>query len=55
MKKKKTIALLAIVIIGFGIFMYHSYVTEAKNDSIVTDKNGEIVEPLKEDENNFGH
>ncbi|GIO23780.1 hypothetical protein [Oceanobacillus sp. J11TS1] len=57
MKKKSIIVLITIAIIGFGIFTYYSYPTDADKgtDSIVTDKNGEVVEPLDEDNNNMGH
>lgn len=60
MKKRSTIILITVTIITFGVFAYYSSHTEAnkdtdKTESIVTDKNGEIVEPLKEDDGNLGH
>lgn len=55
--KKKSIVLITIAIIGLGA--YFTYYSEANkgNDSIVTDKNGEVVEPLNQDEDNdnLGH
>ena len=46
-----------MVIITFGVFTYYTSSTEAnkETDSIVTDKNGEVVEPLNEDNGNLGH
>ncbi|MFC0300616.1 hypothetical protein ACFFIS_07265 [Virgibacillus soli] len=60
MKKRGTIMLITVAIITFGVFTYYSSPTEAnketdKTESIVTDKNGEIVEPLNEDDGNLGH
>ncbi|MCC2252099.1 hypothetical protein JUJ52_19400 [Virgibacillus sp. AGTR] len=57
MKKRSTIVLITISIIIFGVFTYYSFSTKAnkETDSIVTDKNGEVVEPLNEDNGNMGH
>lgn len=57
MKKRSTIVLITTTIIVFGVFTYYSSPTEAnkETDSIVTDKNGEVVEPLNEDNGNMGH
>ena len=59
MKKRSTIVLITVTIITFGVFTYFTSSTGARankdNDSIVTDKNGEVVEPLNEDNGNMGH
>ncbi|HLR69012.1 MAG TPA: hypothetical protein VK105_18160 [Virgibacillus sp.] len=57
MKKRSTIVLITVTIITFGVFTYFTSSTEAnkENDSIVTDKNGGVVEPLNEDNGNMEH
>lgn len=57
MKKRISIVLTTIAIITFGVFTYYVASTEAnkENDSIVIDKDGEEVDPLKEDNGNLGH
>lgn len=57
MKKRISIVLTTMAIITFGVFIYYTSSTEAnkESDSIVIDKNGEVVEPLKEDNGNLGH
>lgn len=57
MKKRISMVLTAIALITFGVFTYYGSLTEAKkeNDSIVTDKDGEVVEPLSGNNDNIGH
>lgn len=57
MKKRISIVLTTMAIITFGVFTYYTSSTEAnkESDSIVIDKNGEVVEPLNEDNGNLGH
>ncbi|MGN7117173.1 hypothetical protein [Lysinibacillus odysseyi] len=57
MKKRISIGLTTIAIITFGVFVYYGSLTEAnkETDSIVTDKDGEIVEPLRGNNDNLGH
>lgn len=57
MRKKVTVVLTTIAIITFGFFIYYVSSTEAnkESDSIVIDKDGEVVEPLNEDNGNLGH
>lgn len=57
MKKIISIVLTLIAIVTLGVFTYYTSSTEAnkESDSIVTDKNGEVVEPLNEDNGNLGH
>ncbi|MBO1910370.1 hypothetical protein J4G37_36995 [Microvirga sp. 3-52] len=54
MKKRISIVLATIAISTFGVFTYYASVTEAnkETDSIVIDKDGEVVEPLS---GNMGH
>lgn len=59
MKKRSTIILITVTIITFCVFAYYSSPTEAnketdKTDSIVIDKDGEIV-PLNKGNGNLGH
>ena len=57
MKKRISIVLTTMAIITFGVFTYYTSSTGAnkESDSIVVDKNGEVVEPLNEDNGNLGH
>jgi len=57
MKKRISIVLTTVAIITFGVFIYYTSSTESnkERDSIVIDKNGEVVEPLNEDNGNLGH
>lgn len=57
MKKRISMVLTAIALITFGVFTYYGSLTEAKKetDSIVTDKDGEVVEPLSGNNDNIGH
>jgi len=57
MRKKISVVLTTIAIITFGFFIYYVSSTEAnkESDSIVIDKDGEVVEPLNEDNGNLGH
>jgi len=57
MKKRISIVLTTMAIITFGILTYYMSSTEAnkESDSIIIDKNGEVVEPLNEDNGNMGH
>lgn len=57
MKKRSTIVLITVTIITFGVFTYYASSTEAnkESDSIIIDKNGELVEPLNGDTDNLGH
>jgi len=57
MKKRISIVLTTMGIITFCVLTYYTSSTEAnkESDSIVTDKNGEVVEPLNEDNGNLGH
>ncbi|WP_185763897.1 hypothetical protein [Niallia circulans] len=54
MKKIISIVLAAIIIVSFG---YYSTVKEPneKKESVITDKNGEIIEPISGDSDNIGH
>lgn len=56
-EKKVSVVLTTIAIITFGFFIYYVSSTEAnkESDSIVIDKDGEVVEPLNEDNGNLGH
>lgn len=57
MKKRICIGLTTIAIITFGVFTYYGSLTEAnkETDSIVIDKDGEVVEPLSGNIDNRGH
>lgn len=57
MKKRFSVVLTTIAIITFGVFIYYGPLTEAnkETDSIVIDKNGEVVEPLSGNNDNMGH
>lgn len=57
MKKRISIILTTIAIITFGVFTYLIPSTGAneESDSIVIDKDGEVVPPLKKDNGNLGH
>lgn len=57
MKKRISIGLTTIAIITFGVFIYYGSLTEGNKgtDSIVTDKDGEVVEPLSGNNDNLGH
>lgn len=56
--KKRISAVLAITaIITFGIFTYYGTLTETnkETDSILIDKDGAVVEPLSDKNDNMGH
>lgn len=57
MKKRISIVLTTIAIVIFSVFTYYSSSTEAnkKTETIVTDKDGEVVEPISGDKDNIGH
>lgn len=57
LKKRISIVLTMIAIITFGVFIYYGSLTEAnkETDSIVIDKDGEVVEPLSGNNDNIGH
>ncbi len=57
MKKRISIVLATIAISTFGVFTYNASVTEAnkETESIVIDKNGEVVELLSGNNDNMGH
>lgn len=57
MKKRISIVLTTITIIAFGVFAYYTSSTETnkETDSIVIDKDGEVVEPLSGNNDDMGH
>lgn len=57
MKKRISIVLTMIAIATFGVFIYYGSLTEAnkETDSIVINKDGEIIEPLSGNNDNIGH
>ncbi|WP_438310659.1 hypothetical protein [Sporosarcina sp. FA9] len=57
MKKRISIVLTTVAIITFGVFTYYGSLTEAnkETDSIVIDKDGEVVESLSGNNDNMGH
>lgn len=57
MKKRISIGVTTIAIITFGVFTYYGSLTgtNKETDSIVTDKDGEVVEPLSGNNDNVGH
>ena len=57
MKKRISIGLTTIALITFGVCTYYGSLSEAnkETDSIVTDKDGEVVEPLSRNNDNIGH
>lgn len=57
MKRRMSMVLATIAILTFGAFTYYGSLTKAnkESESIVIDKNGEVVEPLSGDSNNMGH
>jgi len=57
MKKRISIVLTLIAIITFGVFTYYGSSTGAnkETDSMVIDKDGEVVEPLSGHNENMGH
>lgn len=57
MKKRIAITLTTIAIITFGIFMYAGYLTDAnkQTDSMMINKNGEVIEPLSDANDEMGH
>lgn len=56
MRKKVSIGLIMIAII-IGAFVYYPFSKEPikETDTIITDKNGEVVEPINGDNDNLGH
>lgn len=54
MKKRISIMLIMLVII-IGTFAYFSDPKEPAQKTIITDNNGEVVEPLSDDSDNLGH
>lgn len=56
MRKKVSIGLIMIAII-IGAFVYYPISKEPvkETDTIITDKNGKVVEPINGDNNNIGH
>ena len=54
MKKIISIVLVAIIIVSIT---YYSFSKESidKKDSVITDKNGELMETISSDNNNIGH
>lgn len=57
MKKGNSIVLTTVAIIAFGVFTYYGSLTvdNKETDSIVIDKDGEVVEPLRGNKDNMGH
>ncbi|WP_284140079.1 MULTISPECIES: hypothetical protein [unclassified Virgibacillus] len=57
MKKRTFIVLTTTVIIVLTGFISYSFLadTNKKTESIVIDKDGEVVEPLSDDSDNIGH
>jgi len=57
MRKRISIVLITIAIIIFAAFSYYTISQESykKTDSIMTDKNGKVVEPISGDNDNIGH
>ena len=57
MKKRIVITLTTIAIITFGIFMYAGYLTDAnkETDSMMINKDGEVIEPLSDVNDEMGH
>lgn len=57
MKKKIAILLTTVAIIVLGGFIYYSFLNEDNQDkdSIMINKDGEVVDPLSEDSDNIGH
>ncbi|WP_186439613.1 hypothetical protein [Kurthia sp. Dielmo] len=57
MKKKIAILLTTVAIIVLGGFIYYSFLNEDNqdNDSIMINKDGEVVDPISEDSDNMGH
>lgn len=57
MKKKIAILLTTVAIIVLGGFIYYSFLNEDNkdNDSIMINKDGEVVDPLSDDSDNIGH
>ncbi|WP_339217056.1 hypothetical protein [Ornithinibacillus sp. FSL M8-0202] len=56
MRKKVTIGLIMITII-IGAITYYPTLKEPikETDTIITDKNGKVVEPINGDNDNIGH
>ena len=57
MKKKIAILLTTVAIIVLGGFIYYGFLNEDNqdNDSIMINKEGEVVDPISEDSDNIGH
>ena len=57
MKKKIAILLTMVAIIILGGFIYYGFLNEDNqhNDSIMINKDGEVVDPISEDSDNIGH
>ncbi|WP_176481984.1 hypothetical protein [Paucisalibacillus globulus] len=54
MKKKIIIGLVIIALIG--AFVYFLILKEPNTeDTIITDKNGKVIEPIDDDNDNIGH
>lgn len=54
MKKRISIVLVAIIIGSFAL-IFNSEKPVNKTDSIITDKNGQVIEPISGDNDNIGH
>jgi hypothetical protein len=56
MRKKVTIGSILIALI-IGAFVYFLILKEpnSETDTIITDKNGKVVEPIDGDNDNIGH
>ncbi|MCM3030856.1 MULTISPECIES: hypothetical protein [unclassified Niallia] len=54
MKKIISIVLVAIIVVSIS---YYSFSKESndKTESVITDKNGNLIEPISSDNNNIGH
>ncbi|WP_158620991.1 hypothetical protein [Candidatus Kurthia intestinigallinarum] len=57
MKKKIAILLTTVAIIVLGGFIYYGFLNEDNqdNDSIMINKDGEVVDPISKDSDNMGH
>jgi len=55
MGKKVTIGLVIIALIGAFVYFLILKEPNSETDTIITDKNGKVVEPIDGDNDNIGH
>lgn len=47
--------MLIAIMIGFFVLLFNLEKPTKKMDSVITDKNGQVIEPISGDNENIGH